>query len=457
MPLPSTSQLGRIVGAGRSYQITSNDLLWLARAVACEGGNEAATAWTYAWRFIVKGWRGTLADLVRAHSQPVNPIWDEASDERCVSNPSRCTPAQLERRARCASATWDSLPEQVRIKVLAWARGALGNPAPKATDFADQVVSESFLRRNPNARVVLRDGNWYIAEEPQLPSNHVRVEGGDATSGAGAGVLGALALAAAGWAAVRAYQRKPIVPGLADAQRSRVRYVTPRAGARKASSCPRVALRTLADRASGTFDVQLYDPSRTSGSIGRFRTRYDEDRRELQVTGAFMNEGYEGCGLGTRAYEALAAHACKEGLVLTSDTSLSEYSYPFWKKQEQKGRVVWSEDRQRFLMLQPCEHKDDLGAYGGRRGSPPTNAETRAFWDAIRAGKEPPPAVPPSKPRKRKSAPTKAEIDAFWDEVRKPAKTPVVPVLEPKKSRLDHEDDEDHYRDARHHSTRRGT
>jgi len=178
---------GQIVGGGRSYQITPDDVLWMARAVHCEGGDPAATMWTYAWRLIVKRWRGSLVDLLRAHSQPINPNWDDASDPFCQRWPERCTAAQLARRARCANARWEDLPEDIRSKVLIWARAGLRNPAPGSTDFADPQVSRSFLSRpaNQNAQVVLRAGNWYIAEHPELPADHVTVRYGGRTAGAG--------------------------------------------------------------------------------------------------------------------------------------------------------------------------------------------------------------------------------------------------------------------------------
>lgn len=50
--IPAQSELGHIIGGGYTYQITPDDVLWLARAVSQEGGSHAATAWTYAQRLI---------------------------------------------------------------------------------------------------------------------------------------------------------------------------------------------------------------------------------------------------------------------------------------------------------------------------------------------------------------------------------------------------------------------
>jgi len=172
---------------GRVYQITPEDALWLARAVKYEGGDPAATAWTYAQRWALKRWSGTLASLVRAHSQPINPAWDEASDPNCVNNPDRCTSAALARRHDAATAMWSELGGAADV-VLAFAQARLPNPAPRATDFADAIVSRGFLTRNPGARVVLERGNWYIAEVGALdwPTNFVEVVFRGATSGASA-------------------------------------------------------------------------------------------------------------------------------------------------------------------------------------------------------------------------------------------------------------------------------
>lgn len=174
---------------GRSYSITQNDLLWIARAAQAEGGNEAATLWTWAWRFMVNAnGRGSLAELVRAHSQPVNPAWDSASDPKCIAHPERCGAAALERRAYFSSLPWEQIRGDVRDLVLAWATAQVENPAPRATDFADEQVSRAFLARpgNAGAEVVLRDGNWYIAEARAraLPADYVTVEHDGKVAGA---------------------------------------------------------------------------------------------------------------------------------------------------------------------------------------------------------------------------------------------------------------------------------
>lgn len=174
---------------GYSYQVTPEDLLWLARSVQFEGGDNAATIWTYAQRQAKLRRTSSLASLVRAHSQPINPIWDEASDPKCRQYPDRCTPAMLERRRRAATTPWSSLRSGVRDKVTRWARAELPNPVPKAIDFADAAVSRSFMRRNPGTQVVLRTGNWYLATPASLrwPADYVTMSLGGRVAGPTAG------------------------------------------------------------------------------------------------------------------------------------------------------------------------------------------------------------------------------------------------------------------------------
>lgn len=167
--LPAQSQLGQIRSkSGRVYQITPEDVLWLTRSARYEGGNHAATLWTYAQRLIAFNSQ-SLAALVRAHSQPVNPRW-RRDGEFCApggqyhGNDLYCSEAQLARRDEAATIPWTSLPASLRTLVVEWAQAKVDNPVPRATDFANARVSQSFLSRNPGAGIVLQEGNWYLYE-----------------------------------------------------------------------------------------------------------------------------------------------------------------------------------------------------------------------------------------------------------------------------------------------------
>lgn len=192
------TSLGHIrTRAGYDYPLDEEDLLWLARAAQFEGGDPAATIWTYAQR-LARAEGSSLAALVRAHSQPLNPRWDEPSDELCQQHPDRCTPAQLERRRRARTTPWERLDTRVRNLVTRFANAALANPVPRAVDFADPTVATAFLRRNPGATIVKKAGNWYLAtvDSRRWAADHVFVQRGlrIATAVTGPGLFGALAL-----------------------------------------------------------------------------------------------------------------------------------------------------------------------------------------------------------------------------------------------------------------------
>jgi len=173
---------------GWTYVLTPDDLLWLARSAAYEGGDVASTYWTYASRLVARGRNGTMAQLVRAHSTPVNPRWASRDAPGCIEHPEMCDDDALATRAEARSRTWESLP--TRTKALEWAAGRIPNPVSRATDFARDDVSASFLRRYPEARLVGRSGRqWYLAEgrdsSPRAsvdwPRDYVTVSGtGDA-------------------------------------------------------------------------------------------------------------------------------------------------------------------------------------------------------------------------------------------------------------------------------------
>ncbi len=183
---------GRIVSKdGWSYQITDDDVLWLARSAQYEGGtNTAAVIWTYAQRLSLPSVRSrysTLASLVRAHSQPVNPKWSRTG-EFCAPGgryhgTEHCSENRLKRRDEAQTIPWESISERVRDLVVRFARADLPNPVPRSVEFAAGDLSREdtvtgYLSRNPGARVVLRAGNWFIATAQSLlwPEDQVIVE-----------------------------------------------------------------------------------------------------------------------------------------------------------------------------------------------------------------------------------------------------------------------------------------
>lgn len=173
----SAAQLGQIVTRdGYRYQITPTDLLWLGRALQFEGGDPVATLWTYTQRQAKMRWK-SLTSLVRAHSQPVNPKWDNPDDPKCVEHPDRCQPHHIERRRRARTTPWEGLDPAIRELLVNWAQAKVPNPVPGAVDFAAPGVSKGFLRRTPGSKVVEKAGNWYIAVADSLrwPMNYATV------------------------------------------------------------------------------------------------------------------------------------------------------------------------------------------------------------------------------------------------------------------------------------------
>lgn len=125
-----------------SYTLTPHDLLTLARSARKEGKRDVAqVAWTYAQRYVrLHRTFDTFADMVKAHSQPINPKWFP-DGEYCrpggrYAGTSYCESAAS--RPGNASIAWSDIEPQVRQDVAAWAAGRTPNPVPRATDFRAQ-------------------------------------------------------------------------------------------------------------------------------------------------------------------------------------------------------------------------------------------------------------------------------------------------------------------------------
>lgn len=186
------ARLGTLVAGDYRYQLTAEDVIWLGRTLACESGGRrdvmAGVAWTYA-SLMTTTERSSLASLIQAHSQPLNPIWrrdgakcrapDGEWYDRCYTSASGrrvcpCSDAALERRERCATLRWDQLAESVRETVTAFVAGVLPNPVPRSVDFA------AGLRGRTGAELVREIGStqfWSSPTSRRWPANHVRVVG----------------------------------------------------------------------------------------------------------------------------------------------------------------------------------------------------------------------------------------------------------------------------------------
>ena len=153
---------------GFRYTVTEGDIHWLAVSAWREGGDPAATVWTYLQRLVNTG-RNTLGALVICHSQPINPIWRRRGC-KCLDpdNASRCTERQLAQREQNTRYSVDDVPENVWNTLRGILRGEIANPVPGATDFADRNVTPRSMasRRNRGepSTLIKKAGNWYISE-----------------------------------------------------------------------------------------------------------------------------------------------------------------------------------------------------------------------------------------------------------------------------------------------------
>lgn len=200
---------------GYSYQITPDDVLWLARSVQFEAGNYAATAWTYAQRMAMSRSR-SLKGMVQAHSQPINPIW-RRDGSKCrpggtYHGRDECSESRLTARDRAASLPWSQVRPEVREVIVKFVTGQLPNPVPRAANFANAPVTQGYLSRNPESRVILRDGNWYITEERtnDWPDDFVTI-----TGSSGRSILFFTLLAGPAVVLYMIYRRRKLLPRLA--------------------------------------------------------------------------------------------------------------------------------------------------------------------------------------------------------------------------------------------------
>lgn len=217
--------LATIVSGEKRYELTADDALWAARAAACEAGGRAdgtaAVLWTWASLF-AKSSYGSFGALVRAHSQPVNPVW-RATGDACRPGGSwgarapgnyfdepECSVEKLMRRERCRTLEWEEIAPVVRDVVTAFAAGKLPNPVPRAVDFAHTSV-----RAKAGLKVVKNYGGnvFYTTEQSRAwPSNFVTMMATDGTvvgdAGGGAGPLVVGGVLAALYAAYRTWGRR---------------------------------------------------------------------------------------------------------------------------------------------------------------------------------------------------------------------------------------------------------
>lgn len=103
------------------YVPTADDRLWLARAVAAEGPPQPMVARALVNLFMMqrsKGSTQTLAHLVRAYAQPVNPRWMPGGDLHIAAlEKGEDTEAQASRRLAHSSRPMAAMPPYVTAAV----------------------------------------------------------------------------------------------------------------------------------------------------------------------------------------------------------------------------------------------------------------------------------------------------------------------------------------------------
>lgn len=166
------------------YSATDADALTLARAVAREGRPYDAVAWTLVQRF---AWLWpkypTLAELVRAYAQPVNPRWFPDGDlhQRKIERLRRAGNAagivDEERRAanrvQYASRPWEELPESARLAALDAIEAEGESPVPGAVHFRASAAPKGASKKQGFERAQrYAAGRADLADVIRLPEGY---------------------------------------------------------------------------------------------------------------------------------------------------------------------------------------------------------------------------------------------------------------------------------------------
>ena len=156
----SSSLVFSVRGEDFIYPISPRDRLVLTRAVAREGKPYNAVTWAliqrFAWLY-PSGAYSTLADLVEAYAQPINPRWFPSGDKhkRAVARASnQAQRDKLEDRAEhrldYADATYDELDNKFITLVEAVLSGNVASPVLGAVHYiASQTTADA---SEPEAR-----------------------------------------------------------------------------------------------------------------------------------------------------------------------------------------------------------------------------------------------------------------------------------------------------------------
>jgi hypothetical protein len=173
-PAPSSSLVGTLVTTrGERLPLTSTDALWMARALAGEGGGEVdAYAITSTMLRRWAGLRdagqrrfGSLTDLVVGRFRSSTPYEGDSGE---VELRGYCQPVSVQwrntggpradRRRRIRSLGWDAVEPYRRQAVLRMFTGRAPLTAPASVHFAVRSLVEQGMARNPDWRIVSTPG-----------------------------------------------------------------------------------------------------------------------------------------------------------------------------------------------------------------------------------------------------------------------------------------------------------
>lgn len=164
-----------------SYDLTDTDLITVARSIRVESPSDAEyICWCYAQRFVMMRKAGasltTLAGMVTAFSQPINPIW--------FPDGSKCRPGgDYYGKQPCANAAsrpgnavypWTRIALPIRETVAAWSSARLPNPLPRGVNFRarDSATVSSSLEYIP---IDTRNRFFSDAASRAWPEDYVRI------------------------------------------------------------------------------------------------------------------------------------------------------------------------------------------------------------------------------------------------------------------------------------------
>lgn len=210
-------------GPNRGYTLTDEDVLWLARAFVGEAGEDCSEQeaaylfWCWMQRFMLvkAAWNSeswSFTDLVRAHSQPVNPLWAVAGQGKCVSHPDYCTSDKIARRAKVSGY---SVSELSGFGVYQYALKAQSGdlPNPESQPIYDFAACSLIAKQGRPCTGINVGNNCFLTYECLKDSEKKNitpgsVELGTSSTKIGVVILGILFGTAVAWALWTLYGKK---------------------------------------------------------------------------------------------------------------------------------------------------------------------------------------------------------------------------------------------------------